>query len=63
MTADEMLLEEGYKFIYENEYEIKYENNVILLGDHFDFILLFCKKTKIYFHKDNQEKAIGISKG
>lgn len=61
--ADKMLLKEGYKLKYEDEYEIKYEYHSRGLGDSFYFILCFCKKAKIYFHKDIDCNSIGVNIG
>lgn len=60
-TADEMLLSLGYEKKYENEYEIRYEYDEILLGDKFIFTLLFAKKSNMFFHKSDACNAIGIS--
>ena len=61
MKADEMLKNIGYKKIYDDEYEIKYEYKETELGDTFNFILLFAKKGKIFFHKDRECNVIGIN--
>lgn len=60
-SADEMLLNEGYELMYEDDYEIKYEYNSKELGDTFNFVLLFAKKAKMYWHKDNNGYSIGIT--
>lgn len=60
MTADEMFKELGYKKVYENDVEISYQHKIRLLGDDFDFELLFCKIPKIFFHKDKRRVSIGI---
>ena len=60
MTADEMFEELGYKKVYENDVEILYQHKIRLLGDDFDFELLFCKIPKIFFHKDKRKVSIGI---
>ena len=59
-TADEMFEEKNYIKSYEDKYEIKYIYESIELGDTFNFILLFVKKSKIIFHKDIDCNVIGI---
>ena len=61
MKADEMFEKLKYKKIYDDEYEIKYEYKETELGDTFNFILLFAKKGKNFFHKDRECNVIGIN--
>lgn len=58
--ADELLLQQDYEKKYEDEYEVKYESNTTVMGETFNFILLFAKKAKMFFHKDKDGNSIGI---
>ena len=58
--ADELLLKQDYVKKYEDEYEVKYESNTTVMGESFNFILLFAKKAKMIFHKDIDGNSIGI---
>ena len=58
--ADEILLQQDYEKKYEDEYEVTYESNTTVMGETFNFILLFAKKAKIFFHNDKNGNSIGI---
>jgi hypothetical protein len=58
--ADDLLLQQDYVKKYEDEYEIRYESNTAVMGESFNFILLFAKKAKMFFHKDKDCNSIGI---
>lgn len=51
MSADKMFEELGYKKVYENDVEILYQHKSRILGDDFEFELLFCKIPKMFFHR------------